>query len=1079
MRFTSSQWDAVRSVDRHVLVAAGAGTGKTNTVVGRILYLLGVPINGQSVTKPLALRDLAAITFTNAAAADLKRKIREALRSVRRYDTAYLVDTARMGTIHSFCSDVLREVALRTGGNPGDEIVDEVSSLGLMAQVARDSVVAGIESGSVEGLDELLETWSVREVERFVTDLLRDLDRLRVLRQFRYEMNVREAALVELAGQAAALMDRCLEDRGQIDFDRIVLRTRDALASDRSVLEAIRRRIRVLIVDEFQDVDPVQQEIAYLVGDPESGRQETPRLMLVGDPKQSIYRFRRADVTVWSGVERDFRDRALGMVVTVAENFRSDAPILGFVDATIGKLLDQPADGERHRAYEVRYEQLRIGDRKQATGAPVELLVVPTRDDGKDFSANEVRAIEAGVVAQRARALVDTGECEWGDMAVIIPTWSTVRVHREALERVGGRVFPLRTGGFYEQREIVDLLLALETIRDPLDDRALFGLLRSPFVGLKDETLLDIARQNAPPYWLERRRVQVAEQERWEWGRALLERHVAMRDRVPIDELLESVLDHTGYVAHLSLLESDRPQAVANVDKFLRQARAASRQSLGEFLRAIADVRKFTSEEGDLPVIAPKDAVTITTVHSAKGLQWNVVFWCDMVARVRRSERRDLVIGRRAIALKDPDVEPEDAPARWQVIRDELAREDFAERKRVWYVAATRAAHRLFVCGLPAGGMRSASVRTVGDHLWQVVGEIPLEEGASFAYEAADGTPFDGLVRLADPGVLEPGKAPAPGEPEVASVDSLPGPLSPISVPVGRMRHSATELLAFSRCPRRHWFKYVVGVREPEVERDTQEFIDAVTRGNIVHDVLEHLLERDELDRLLEDAIHRCDPDAPPPEQPAGQRYRWMLRDEIERVADHPDYRAIADLPTARRELQFVHIGGPRTFYEGGIDLGAQEGRRLVLLDVKASRAGADETRRRADQYRPQRAVYVAAAEGISGLEVERFAFQFSRAGLQISHRIGEDERHTLPEELAGWVDEIGRGVPRLTAFPAECRFCGYKRVGWCPGVEQVGGGEAWWADCSPVVAGIGVVVQPVTPPASTPGCRHTKSLTY
>jgi superfamily I DNA/RNA helicase len=204
LRFTSSQWDAVRSVDRHVLVAAGAGTGKTNTVVGRILYLLGVPINGQSVTKPLALRDLAAITFTNAAAADLKRKIREALRSVRRYDTAYLVDTARMGTIHSFCSDVLREVALRTGGNPGDEIVDEVSSLGLMAQVARDSVVAGIESGSVEGLDELLETWSVREVERFVTDLLRDLDRLRVLRQFRHEMNVREAALVELAGQAAA-----------------------------------------------------------------------------------------------------------------------------------------------------------------------------------------------------------------------------------------------------------------------------------------------------------------------------------------------------------------------------------------------------------------------------------------------------------------------------------------------------------------------------------------------------------------------------------------------------------------------------------------------------------------------------------------------------------------------------------------------------------------------------------------------------------------------------------------------------------------------------------------------------------
>ena len=128
-------------------------------------------------------------------------------------------------------------------------------------------------------------------------------------------MDVRETALVDLAADAATLMDRRLADRGRIDFDRILVRTRDLLASDRSTLEAVRRRIRVLIVDEFQDVDPVQQQIAYLVGDPDSGSPETPRLMLVGDPKQSIYRFRRADVTVWSAVERDFRERELGLEI--------------------------------------------------------------------------------------------------------------------------------------------------------------------------------------------------------------------------------------------------------------------------------------------------------------------------------------------------------------------------------------------------------------------------------------------------------------------------------------------------------------------------------------------------------------------------------------------------------------------------------------------------------------------------------------------------------------------------------------------------------------------------------------------
>lgn len=1039
MRFTASQWNAVQAVDRHVLVAAGAGTGKTRTVIGRLLYLLGVPLHGKRVSKPLALHDVAAITFTNAAAADLKDKLRKALRGAHRHEDAYLVDTARIGTIHAFCADVLREFALRTSGNPRAEVLDEATTLGITAQAVRDTLVTALETNVVDGVGDLLAAWSVRHVERFVGDLLRDLDRLRVIAKDRERMDRSERALVDLATHAQQLVERRLAERGAIDFDRLIVGTRDILTGDATALAALRRRVHTLIIDEFQDVDPVQQQIAFLLGDPRSERTDTPRLMLVGDPKQSIYRFRRADVTVWTAVEHDFREKDLGLVVDVAENFRSTSPILGFVDATVGSILDRPENADTHRNYEVPYHALALGNAKQATGAPVELIVIPTQPDGRDYLADDLRQIEATAVARRARELVEQGEASWGDMAVIVPTWSTAEIHRAAIARAGGPAFLLKAGGFYEQREIVDLVVALEAIRDPLDDRALVGFLRSPFVGVSDEVLLEIARQSERPYWPALTTVSVTEQPLLRQGVATLHRLLQLRDRVPLDELLDTLFEDTGFLAHLRLKGADRLQAIVNVERFVRHAQVVAHQTLGEFLATIAEMRRLGTDEGDVPQIPPADTVTITTIHSAKGLEWDVVFWCDLVSRAQYREGRPLLIGRRTIALKDADVDPDAAPAGWQALRDTIGREEYAERKRVWYVAATRAKERLFVSGLPAGRMGSGGRATVADHLWTALGEVSLEEGGGFHYEAADGTPFEGQVRLADASMLEEAVSTARPEVTVEPVDVLRPPPPAVHAPAGRVRHSATEFLSFRRCERRHWFTYVMGVREPEVDRSTREFIDAVTRGKIVHDVLEHLRGRDELDRLLEDAIKRCDPDAPVPEQPEGQRYRQELRVEIQQVADHPEYRAVADLPSARRELRFLSIGRPGVYYEGGIDLAGVEDPDLVLLDVKTSAVDESDARSRAQRYQPQRDVYVAAAEHISGRRVGRFAFQFSRSGTQVSEAIAEDLRARLPERLAHAVRGMEAGRSRLTDYPQECRFCGFKRIGWCPGVDEGG----------------------------------------
>jgi ATP-dependent exoDNAse (exonuclease V) beta subunit len=183
--------------------------------------------------------------------------------------------------------------------------LDEVTANAIESDAVRDALLESLDEATDPDLEQLLSAWSVRDVERMVASLLEDGDRLRLYRHAAADLTANERALVELAVRANRLVDERLELLGAIDFDRIILKTRDLLEHDSHVLRLLRNRLKTLIIDEFQDVDPVQKQIAYLLGVPSENRTDTTRLMLVGDPKQSIYRFRRADVTVWTRVQRE------------------------------------------------------------------------------------------------------------------------------------------------------------------------------------------------------------------------------------------------------------------------------------------------------------------------------------------------------------------------------------------------------------------------------------------------------------------------------------------------------------------------------------------------------------------------------------------------------------------------------------------------------------------------------------------------------------------------------------------------------------------------------------------------------
>jgi len=271
-------------------------------------------------------------------------------------------------------------------------------------------------------------------------------------------------------------------------------------------------------------------------------------------------------------------------------------------------------------------------------------------------------------------------------------------------------------------------------------------------------------------------------------------------------------------------------------------------------------------------------------------------------------------------------------------------------------------------------------------------------------------------------------------------IEAIPVRLPPHPAPAGRLLHSATEALVLSRCERKHWFQYVLGLREPPVDRAGADFGSAVARGQVVHDVLDQYRVDAELDALIDDAVRKWDPDAPAPETEEGGAYRAALRRELEAVVSDPGYREVADLPGARHELGFVHLDRGGRGWQGAFDLAAATGTGQVLLDIKTGGKGGDvDWDHIARRYEVQRDVYAAAASAIAGQPVAEFRFHFSQAGHQVRYSFSAEELAGLAPRLGAMAERMESGAPELTAPPEECRFCGFKKVGWCTGVPASG----------------------------------------
>ncbi len=478
---------------------------------------------------------------------------------------------------------------------------------------------------------------------------------------------------------------------GTHDFDDLLYFTYRALSGTTPQLKALKRRTQErfahVFVDEYQDTSILQDRIIGLLKRPDN-------LFMVGDVRQSIYRFRHAHPEIFLGALERVRSCEL------RENYRSRPELLDFVNRVfVERFGEKYAPLVPKRSFKLKKEHC------------LEWIGVPKEDRRLD----PLRVIEARTIAARIRKMVDSGfeveeggevrPARWRDFAILMRKTTASRLYEKELEAFGIPYFVNKGRGFYEQIEVADLVHFLRILEDPSENLATAAVLRSPLVQLSDDALFWLAKKGFNFH------EEVAELSEADRGKiktflGLHQRLRGQKDRLRVSELLHAVVDETAYEAKL-LTRSDGRQASANVWKLIEMASAVEDRnirSISDFIRYLKSVSDSSETEAEARVLGEEeDVLRILTVHAAKGLEFPIVVLADLGAEDGNTRKPAFLcspsfgLGAR---LKDPaDYEFCD-DASYSVIASEEKRKEEEEDDRLLYVAMTRAKEHLILSGV-------------------------------------------------------------------------------------------------------------------------------------------------------------------------------------------------------------------------------------------------------------------------------------------------------------------------------------------------------------------------------------------
>ena len=969
----------VERLDENMVVEAGAGTGKTRSLVERVVALV--------TTGRASMSGIAAITFTEAAAAELRSRIGETLERVsaeagrqhaerERCERAVDdLDQASIQTLHSFAGSLLRERPLEAGLPPGFNVRDEIE-----AEVAFEKKWSEWLDGALddpeaqESLRPALEQgMTLRHIREIADRFHKNYD---LLVDVTFDMpseqateGERDAVLVpvlELVRRFALDYAHERKAAGEVEFQDLLVLARDLLRNSLPARDHFRERYSHILIDEVQDTDPLQAELAMYLAEDVSGSAESSdrpndwrdvrpavgKLFIVGDPKQSIYRFRRADI---QQVDQ-MRMAVGGSNVKLTQNFRSLPPVINWVNHVFAQWMKE--------------------GKSQAEYSPLDAVSVhgeppPVRYMGGAIGGNigDVRRQEADAVARTIRTAVEEGwqvrsedlgpetrPAKYQDVCVLMPS----RLGLDALEfafETAGIPYRLDSAGLiYESQEARDLLNCLGAIDDPTDQVSVVAALRSPALACSDADLLDfvesggqfdyLADDDTPSGYATDALAILRDfhgRRRWMSPAALIEEFV--RERRLMELALDARQWRGRWMRYRFLIDRARAFA-ASGETSLRAYLAWTARQREEQARA----RETAVPESD------EDAVRVMTVHGAKGLEFPILVLAGLNSSGTRGPGAVLFDHKGGrVEVKVGSRESSFQTAGYEDLAESDKTREQEQDVRLMYVAATRARDHLIVSLYRNSRGKNSPAARFEEFM----------EGAGYLWE-----PFDS-----------------------SKVEERPSPDSPVAIgtsdtPAARDQWAKERSAVYAARSRPF---SAAATRLAQEAKDEQDIPDEPWRrgragtsiGRAVHAVLQVVDLR--TGNGLEDIAKA---------QAAAEGVPGRA-DDIARLV-----RRALDSPLVKRALESgrwwreTPVAGPvgDGIVEGFIDLLFKEEDGFVIVDYKTDALGSDEEIERAmARYRLQGGGYALALSRATGATVKDVSFLFL-----------EPSREETVEDLSG-----------------------------------------------------------------------------
>ncbi len=1089
----TDQRHAATASGGEVAISAGAGSGKTRLLVSRFLNLIK--------KENLPLSSIAAITFTNKAANQMKARIAEkafelaAKNPSEREMWVKIAENAHhasISTIHSFCLSILKSHPVEAGLDPFFTIVDEVTNSELKHEVInrfvvsrmtdepddtkflmdifgmtqlknllhmlldkRTHVVKFLDSSENSGVldaktlqniykksitrrldnyiyvlrefhafrpedDGLVPVYdmligglsAVREKHEketidtdYITNIINSInlkagspkkwgkerlkalkDEIKSCRDFLQSISSFYINERDLTAKAASLLIReynLIESlflkqkklKSLLDNDDILIETWKLLRINSKLCKTISQTYRHILVDEFQDTDGIQMDILRMIAGNSSAS-----LFTVGDSKQSIFRFRGADVTVFDKFKQKADDYFL-----LKTNYRSSPSLMSFINMVFSRIMgDEPIN-----SFETEYIEMKPY-RNNITNSPSAELVV------LDIAESDKRRLnEADFIARRARELnigdANGNKYSYGDMALLLRKSTNVNYYEEAFLREGIPYINRIGGKLSGNPEAYDIGNLLAWLNHPDNPVLLTAVLISPFFNIDSDTLFKIRilagdAKIIPSFILKNTDYScndLIKPENIKKAGKILTGLLSIFGRVSIRDILEKAFDETDYTITIQadIVQGERSLAILDLiletaDKFEKNG-----GSIGDFAELLLSGKSFTEETAC--VETEGDAISIMTIHGAKGLEFKVVFLADITSGGRKNTDEIVFDDELGPCFTIRDTHGGNIKTYASLYSENIEKQkEIAESKRLFYVGCTRAEDHLIISGGKPPQDLDCNFEKDNWMSWlhalfsiQSDGDFSEYKNDLFIYH-----------RISKNNVLEAfsvtdyWKKLFKNVEYECNVDNYPVDKLIMKIkdlPVyGAPEHiSPTQIIDYITCPALYAYKHIHGIDIKPSGKHNESM--GYSYGLFAHAVLEKLDYKD----ILSWDTHV--------EISAGKNISGImknkLKDVLYRFSKSDLYARIVKAEEIKREEPFAFVEND-VLIRGNIDLIYENGDNIEIVDYKTDNIGIDNSNGISKEYEIQIGIYALAVYRAQYIIPSKMVLYFLTPGL--SHEI-------------------------------------------------------------------------------------------